>query len=74
MAKRPIEETLKDLTDRLMSIPGVEGTAEGRCGGKACIKVFVSKKTPALLRRIPAVVDGYPVTVEQTGEFRARDR
>ena len=74
MARRTIEEALKDLTDRLMSIPGVEGTAEGRCEGQACIKVFVAKKTPALLRKIPAAVDGYPVAVEQTDEFRALDR
>jgi len=69
MPRRTIEETLKAHTDRLMSISGVVGTAQGLCEGKPCIKVFVVKKTPELLRQIPAAADGYPVAVEQTGEF-----
>lgn len=74
MPQRTIEDARKDLTDRLMSIPGVLGTAEGLCEGKRCIKVFVAKKTPELLRQIPATVEGYPVAVEETEEFRALDR
>lgn len=74
MQQRRIEEVLSDLTDRLLSIPGVVGTAEGLCEGQPCIKVFLARKTSELLRQIPAVVEGYPVAVEETGEFRAFER
>jgi hypothetical protein len=66
--------TVKDVLARhsrdIMFIPGVVGTAEGRCGGKPCIKVYVEKKTPELSRRIPASIEGYPVEIEQTGKLK----
>lgn len=71
MPQRTIGEVLKDLTDRVMLIPGVVGTAEGLCQGRPCLKVFLAKKTPELLRQIPAVLEGYPIAAEETGEFRA---
>jgi hypothetical protein len=67
---RPLEEVLRERTDRLMAMPGVVGIAEGLCDGRPCIKVFVAKKTAAVLKAIPASVEGYPVVVEETGEFR----
>lgn len=70
MPVRPLEEVLRNHTDSLMSVPGVVGTAEGLCDGRPCIKVFVAKKTPDLLKAIPVSVEGYPVAVEETGEFR----
>lgn len=71
MSAKTIEEVLKEHTDDLMSIPGVVGTAQGLCNGKPCIKVFVVKKTPELEQKIPAVLEGHPVEVEETGEFKA---
>lgn len=71
MERRTIQEVLGELTDRVMSLPGVLGTAEGLCNGQPCIRVFLTQKTPELLRQIPAAVEGYPVSVEETGEFRA---
>jgi hypothetical protein len=68
---RTIGEALKDLAERVMSIPGVVGTAEGLCEGRPCLKVFLTKKTPELLRQIPAVLGGYPVTTEETEAFRS---
>ena len=73
MQGRPIEAVLKRHTESLMSLPGVVGTALGECAGKPCIKVFVAKKTPDLLKQLPSALDGYTVTVEETGEFRALD-
>jgi hypothetical protein len=67
---RPIEEVLRAHADRLMKTPGVVGIAEGLCDRKPCIKVFVVKKTPDLLKAIPASMEGYPVAIEETGEFR----
>ncbi len=73
MQKKTIQTVLKEHTDRLMSLPGVVGTAQGLCAGKPCIKVFVVKKTPDLLKQIPSTLEGYTVAVQETGEFRALD-
>jgi hypothetical protein len=71
MQNKTIEEVLREYTNELMSIPSVVGTAQGLCNGKPCIKVFVIKTTSDLERKIPKVLEGYPVIVEETGEFRA---
>jgi hypothetical protein len=72
MVARPIVEVLKDHARDLMSIPGVLGAGQGLCEGKPCIKVFVIKKTPELVQKIPDTLDGYPVVIEETGEVKAR--
>lgn len=69
--QKPIEEVLKAHTDSLMAIPGVVGTAEGRCDGAPCIRVLVVKKTPELEKQIPKKLDGYPVEIVETGRVRA---
>ena len=72
MASRTIAEVLKEHTTSLMAVPGVVGTGQGLCEGKPCIKVFVIKKTPELVQKIPDTLDGYPVVIEETGEVKAR--
>ena len=69
-----IGEALQNLVDQVMVLPGVAGVAEGRHRTQRYLKVYVVKKTPARLSRIPATVKGYPVTVEETGSLRALDR
>ena len=71
MPEKTIEAVLKEHTPDLMSLPGVIGTAQGECAGEPCIKVYVTKKTPDLLQQIPPAIEGYTVTVEETGEIRA---
>lgn len=71
MTSPSIEEVHRAHTDTLMAIPGVVGTAIGRCDGAPCIKVYVVERTPELERRIPRQLDGYAVEIEVTGEFRA---
>ena len=56
-----------------MSLPGVVGTAEGEDSGQACIRVFVVRETPDLLNELPTAIEGYPVVVQDTGEFKALD-
>ncbi len=68
-----VEAVLQKHTHHLMSLPGVVGTAIGECEGKPCIKVLVVKKTPELMRKIPATLEGFPVAIEETGEIRALD-
>jgi hypothetical protein len=72
MPARPIEAVLATHTDSLMSVPGVIGTAQGSCDGEPCIKVFITRQTPELRRRIPDRLEGYAVQLETTGEFRIR--
>ncbi len=72
MVQKPIDEVLKGNTDRLMSIPGVLGTAQSLCEAHACIKVYVIKKSPELEQSIPSTLGGYPVVIQETGEIRAR--
>ncbi|MGB7291680.1 MAG: hypothetical protein WBD99_05890 [Thermodesulfobacteriota bacterium] len=71
MPTESIEEVLREHTEELMSIPGVAGTAQGLCNNKPCIKVFVIERTKEIDQRIPDELDGYPVEVEETGEFKA---
>ncbi len=73
MQQKKIETVLKEHTDSLMALPGVVGTAIGECAGKPCIKVYVEKKTPELLKQIPSAIDGYMIAVQETGEIRALD-
>ena len=72
MAAPTIEAVLKEHTDEWMSIPGVVGTGIGACEGKPCIRIFVVKKTPELLKKIPPKLEGFVVDVEETGEISAR--
>ena len=71
--KKPISAVLGEHTDRLTSLPGVVGTAQGLCDGKPCIKVFVVRRTSEWLDQIPDVLEGYTVEVQETGMIRALD-
>jgi len=74
MPEKTIVAVLEEHTNGLMSLPGVVGTAQGLCAGKPCIKVYVVKKTPDLMKQIPAILEGYTVEIQATGEIRALDR
>ena len=71
MPTKTIQEVLEEQTDQWMAMAGVVGTAIGESDGRSCIKVFVARKTDELLAKIPGSVDGHPVVIEETGEFRA---
>ena len=69
---KPSIEQVKDLhTANLMSIQGVEGVGIGEEQGRQVIKVFVSDASSELRQRIPAELEGYPVSIEQSGQFHA---
>lgn len=70
---KTIESVLKEHGRGLMSLPGVMGVAQGLCGRKPCIKVYVARKTRELCRQIPSTLEGYVVHVEQSGKFRSLD-
>ena len=71
MPTKSIREVLQKHTKELMAIPGVVGAGEGVCDGKPCIRVFISGKNPQVTQKIPASIEGYVVTVEETGDFKA---
>ncbi len=71
VTEKTIEEVLKEHTEELMSLPGVVGTAQGLCNDKPCIKVYVIEKTPELAQKIPDIIEGYQVVIQETGEIRA---
>ncbi len=73
MPNRSLEEVLQEHTDSLMAMSGVVGTAQGLCDGEPCIRVFVIKKSDELMGQIPPQIEGYPVDVQETGEFRKLD-
>jgi hypothetical protein len=73
--KRPRKPTIEHVKTRhemkFMNIEGVQGVGIGEQEGKPVIKVYVSRKTPALKEKVPTSLEGYPVHVETTGEFHA---
>ena len=71
MQQKSIQAVLEEHVGRLMSLPGVVGAGQGECDGKPCIRVFVVKESPDLRKRIPSELEGYPVDVQETGEFKA---
>ena len=73
MPERTIEQVQEEHTDAWMAMPGVVGTAIGLSEGKPCIRIFTSSKPQQLRDKIPSTVEGYPVIIEETGEFRALD-
>ena len=70
MPEKTVDTVLQEHNASLMAVPGVVGTAEGRCDGKPCIKVYVREKTPEILKKIPPQLEGYPVTIQETGVIR----
>ena len=66
-----IQEAQRQLTDRLMALPGVVGVALGDCDGAPCIRVLVAERTPELAAGIPASFQGHRVEIDEVGELRA---
>ncbi len=64
-----IEEAHRLLTDRVISKPGVAGTAIGQKNGQPCIKVYVESNDRRVLDGIPSVFRGFSVVVEGSGRF-----
>lgn len=74
MPAKTIEQVLRENTDKWMAISGVEGTAIGLLEGKPCIKIFTSSKIIQLRERIPSLIEGYSIIIEETGQFHALDQ
>jgi hypothetical protein len=66
-----VEEALEKHQDRLMSIPGVEAVGVGGDERSPVIVIMVRTGGADVRRRLPARLEGYPVSVEVTGEISA---
>ena len=69
---KTIEAVLAAHTDSLMAVPGVVGTAVGRCRGAPCIRVLVTRTSDELRQRIPRELGGFPVQIDVTGPIVPR--
>lgn len=69
-----VEQAFDAHRDSLLSIPGVVGAGIARLDQKPCIMVMVQTHTPEIERLVPKELDGYPVVIEITGDFKALDR
>jgi hypothetical protein len=70
----PLEDVLRRHTPSLLAIPGVIGTGEGEEMGRPTFVIFVRKRTPELDARLPRAIEGYAVTVRETGDVTAPPR
>ncbi len=68
-----IEEAHRALTDSLMSEAGIAGIGISECDGSPCLKVYVVARTDEIMSRIPDTIEGYQVTVMESGELEARE-
>ncbi len=64
----PMKVALEKHTPELLAIPGVNGTGEGVENGRPAFIIFVKKKSPELLARLPQRIEGHPVVVREIGE------
>jgi len=71
MPRKTIETALREHRRRLLALQGAVGVAIGSHKGKPCIVVYISKKTSDVLERCPAILEGYVVVVEESGDFCA---
>lgn len=71
MAGQDIKEIIKRHGKALLAIPGVAGVAEGKHNRKPCILVFVAHRSDELVKQVPSDIEGYPVRIEESGEFKA---
>ncbi|TMQ64656.1 MAG: hypothetical protein E6K79_06310 [Candidatus Eisenbacteria bacterium] len=71
MTAPDVADVLRRNTPKLMAIPGVTGTGEGKRGAQAILVVYVGRATPELKQRIPGELEGYPVEVREIGNVTA---
>lgn len=63
-----IERVLAERTPVLMRIEGVQGVGQALCDGAPCIRVYVLDA--AAQARVPARIEGFPVSIVITGVIR----
>lgn len=68
---RDINIVMKEHTEELMALPGVVGIYIGKTrDDQFCIRIMVEKKTKQLQKKIPKIIEGHPVEIDETGVIR----
>jgi hypothetical protein len=69
---RDINDVLRAHDQELLAINGVVGVYVGLLddGKTQCLKVMVAAKSAEIERSIPKNIEGFPVSVEVTGEIK----
>lgn len=70
MPSETVRKVLERHAHELTALPGVVGIAEGEADDAPCVTVYVTEKTADVLCGIPADLEGWPVIVRESGEFR----
>lgn len=60
-----IEAAVARNIDTLTAIPGVVNVDSATCDAGPCIRITVTRRTQSLIAKLPASVEGYPVTVAE---------
>jgi hypothetical protein len=70
--KRDINAVLAAHDKELLALPDVVGVYVGTLEDSRtlCLKVMLARKNPESERKIPRVIEGYPVATEITGEIQ----
>ena len=63
----------EELTETVMALPGVTGTAVGLCDDTVCIKVYLTRRDETVMEQIPDTFLGFRVDTEVIGEIRPRE-
>jgi hypothetical protein len=67
----PVMDVIERHSADLLNVPGVVGVYEGRTQDqRPVIRIMVAKRTPEHDQKLPKVLEGYPVEIEETGEIR----
>jgi hypothetical protein len=71
MPDKDIMAVVDEHAPRLIQIEGVSGVAVGRLPrGRPCVRIYVVELTDELRAQLPDELEGYPVDIEVSGEFR----
>jgi hypothetical protein len=71
--KRDVNKVLAAHDKELLAIPDVVGVYVGllKDGRTLCLKVMLARRNTESERKIPRMIEGYPVVIEVTGDVRA---
>lgn len=65
---KPVDEVIGERALELLAIDGVVGVYGGTLAdGRACIHLAVAVRSAELEERLPREIDGYPVSIVETG-------
>ncbi len=71
MPDKDIMTVVDEHAPRLIDIEGVVGVAVGELPtGELCVRIYVIEMTDELRAQLPSRLDGHPVDIEVSGEFR----